>query len=171
MDTLTPLPDSARRVADLLSALGHTQPVILLPATGRTSAEAAAALGCDVAEIAKSVVMRRLADDSAVMIVASGANRVDEQKIAALVGAVGKADARFVKAQTGYSIGGVCPIGHCQTVRLLVDADLLRFDRIWAAAGHPHAVFGLSPRELLTMTGAPAVDVALRSEPDAQTGI
>ncbi|HPT49712.1 MAG TPA: YbaK/EbsC family protein [Accumulibacter sp.] len=167
MDTPDSLPESARRVADLLGAIGHAHPVILLPATGRTSAEAAAALGCDVAEIAKSVVMRRLADDTAVMVVASGANRVDEQKVAALVGAVGKADARFVKAHTGYSIGGVCPIGHCQTVRVLVDADLLRFDRIWVAAGHPHAVFKLSPRELLTMTGAPAVDVALRTEPAA----
>ncbi|HMW18865.1 MAG TPA: YbaK/EbsC family protein [Accumulibacter sp.] len=156
------LPEAAQRVADTLRAIGHRQPVTMLPATGRTSAEAAAALGCQVAEIAKSVVLRRLADDAAVMVVASGVNRIDEDKVAALLGAVGKADARFVKERTGYSIGGVCPVGHPQPLSMLVDADLLNYPQIWAAAGHPHAVFQLTPQELLAMTGAPAVDIALR---------
>ena len=160
MEAVVQLPDAARRVADLLNEIGHTGSVVLLPASGRTSAEAAAGLGCSVAEIAKSIVFRRVADDRAVMVVASGANRVDESKVAALVGPLAKANASFVKEHTGYSIGGVCPIGHVRETIVLVDRDLLRFDSIWAAAGHPHAVFKLSPSELLAMTGAPAVDIA-----------
>ncbi|NEX63239.1 YbaK/EbsC family protein [Noviherbaspirillum galbum] len=162
-ETDTRLPDTARRVADLLAAMGHDRQVVMLPATGKTSAEAAAGLGCDIAQIAKSIVFRRLSDDAAVMIVASGANRVDEGKVAALVGALGKADAKFVKERIGYAIGGVCPIGHVQKTVMLVDEDLLKLDNVWAAAGHPHAVFNLTPRQLLDMTGAPVADVALRA--------
>ncbi|MGH8808680.1 MAG: YbaK/EbsC family protein [Noviherbaspirillum sp.] len=157
------LPDTAQRVADLLNELGHDKPVVMLPETGKTSAEAAAGLGCSVAEIAKSIVFRRLADDAAVMVIASGINRVDEHKVAAIVGALGKADAKFVKERIGYAIGGVCPIGHLQKTVMLVDEDLLKLDSVWAAAGHPHAVFNLTPRQLLAMTGAPAADVALRT--------
>lgn len=157
------LPDSAQRVADLLRELGHDKPVVMLPATGKTSAEAAAGLGCSVAEIAKSIVFRRLADDAPVMVVASGANRVDEDKVAAIVGALGRADAKFVRERIGYAIGGVCPIGHVQKTVMLIDEDLLKFDSVWAAAGHPHAVFNLTPQQLLAMTGAPVADVALRT--------
>jgi prolyl-tRNA editing enzyme YbaK/EbsC (Cys-tRNA(Pro) deacylase) len=156
------LPESAQRVADLLHALGHDKPIVMLPATGKTSAEAAAGLGCSVAAIAKSIVFRRLSDDAPVMVVASGANRVDESKVTALVGALGKADAKFVKERIGYSIGGVCPIGHAGKTVMLIDQDLLKLDSVWAAAGHPHAVFNLSPQQLVGMTGAPVVDVALR---------
>lgn len=158
------LPDSAQRVADLLSAIGHDKPVVMLPETGKTSAEAAAGLGCDIAAIAKSIVFRRLSDDAAVMIVASGANRVDEQKVAAIVGPLGRADAKFVKQRIGYAIGGVCPIGHVEKTVMLIDEDLMRLDSLWAAAGHPHAVFNLTPQQLLNMTGAPLADVALRVE-------
>lgn len=158
----TTLPDTAQRVADLLQALGHDQPVVMLPETGKTSAEAAAGLGCSVAEIAKSIVFRRLSDDAAVMVVASGANRVDEHKVAALVGPLGRADAKFVKTRIGYAIGGVCPIGHVEKTVMLIDEDLMKLDSVWAAAGHPHAVFNLTPQQLKTMTGAPVVDVALR---------
>lgn len=157
------LPDSSRRVADLLAALGHDKSVVMLPESGKTSAEAAAGLGCSVAEIAKSIVFRRVADDAAVMVVASGANRVDEAKVAALVGPLAKANAQFVKERTGYTIGGVCPIGHAGPTVMLVDRDLLQFDSIWAAAGHPHAVFNLTPAQLLAMTAAPVADVALRA--------
>jgi prolyl-tRNA editing enzyme YbaK/EbsC (Cys-tRNA(Pro) deacylase) len=162
MSTVPSLPDSAQRVAGLLAAIGHDQPVVMLPASGKTSAEAAAGLGCSVAAIAKSIVFRRLADDAAVMVVASGANRVDEQKVAAVVGAIGKADARFVRERIGYAIGGVCPIGHVGPTVMLIDDDLLKLDQLWAAAGHPHAVFRLTPAQLLAMTGAPTADVALR---------
>lgn len=156
------LPDTAQKVADLLKGLGHDKPVVMLPETGKTSAEAAAGLGCTVAEIAKSIVFRRKADDAAVMVVASGANRVDEKKVAAIVGELGKADAKFVRERIGYAIGGVCPIGHVEKTVMLVDEDLFKLDSVWAAAGHPHAVFNLTPRQLLEMTGAPVADVALR---------
>lgn len=157
------LPDSAQRVADLLAAMGHDKQVVMLPETGKTSAEAAAGLGCSVAEIAKSIVFRRLLDDAAVMVVASGSNRVDEAKVAALVGPLGKADARFVKERIGYAIGGVCPIGHVGKTVMLIDEDLLELNSVWAAAGHPHAVFNLTPQQLVTMTAAPVADVALRA--------
>jgi prolyl-tRNA editing enzyme YbaK/EbsC (Cys-tRNA(Pro) deacylase) len=158
------LPDTAQRVADLLRELSHDKPVVLLPETGKTSAEAAAGLGCTVAEIAKSIVFRRLADDAPVMVVASGANRVDEHKVAAIVGPLGRADAKFIKTSIGYSIGGVCPIGHVSKTVMLIDEDLMKLDSVWAAAGHPHAVFNLTPQQLLAMTGAPVVDVALRAD-------
>ena len=163
MSTDTVLPDTAQRVAGLLHSLGHDQPIVMLPATGKTSAEAAAGLGCQVAEIAKSIVFRRLLDDVAVMVVASGINRVDESKVAALVGPLGKADARFVKEKIGYAIGGVCPIGHLEKTVMLIDQDLLQYSHVWAAAGHPHAVFRLTPEQLQNMTGAPVADVALRA--------
>lgn len=157
------LPESAQRVADLLTQIGHDKQVVMLPETGKTSAEAAAGLGCSVAEIAKSIVFRRLTDDAAVMVVASGSNRVDESKVAALVGPLGKADARFVRERIGYAIGGVCPIGHVGKTVMLIDSDLLELDSVWAAAGHPHAVFNLTPRQLVAMTAAPVADVALRA--------
>lgn len=165
MHTQTPanLPETAQRVADLLTAIGHDQPIVMLPVTGKTSAEAAAGLGCSIAAIAKSIVFRRLADDAAVMVVASGANRVDESKVAALVGPLGKADAKFVRERIGYAIGGVCPIGHVEKTVMLLDEDLFLLDSVWAAAGHPHAVFKLSPQQLAAMTGAPVADVAQRS--------
>lgn len=161
-DNLDTLPDSARRVALLLRERGHTKPVVMLPETGKTSAEAAAGLGCSVAQIAKSILFRRVEDDAPVLVIASGANRVDEKKVAAHVGAVGRADAKFVREKTGYAIGGVCPIGHAVPPVTLIDADLLELASLWAAAGHPHAVFNLSPDELIALTGAPVADVALR---------
>jgi prolyl-tRNA editing enzyme YbaK/EbsC (Cys-tRNA(Pro) deacylase) len=157
------LPESAQRVADLLAKMGHDKQVVILSETGKTSAEAAAGLGCSVAEIAKSIVFRRLADDAAVMVVASGSNRVDEAKVAAIVGPLGKADARFVKERIGYAIGGVCPIGHVGKTLMLIDEDLLQLTSVWAAAGHPHAVFNLTPQQLVKMTAAPVVDIALRT--------
>ncbi len=159
----TKLPDTAQRVADLLGAMGHDGPVIMLPQSGKTSAEAAAGLGCSVAQIAKSIVFRRVSDDAPVMVIASGANRVDERKVEALIGAIRKADANFVKERIGFAIGGVCPIGHPGHVPILVDQDLLQLPTLWAAAGHPHAVFRLTPAQLLKMTGAVPADVALRN--------
>lgn len=160
---LESLPESSRRVARLLQELGHDRPVVMLPQTGKTSAEAAAGLGCEVAQIAKSIIFRRLTDNSPVLVVASGINRVDEAKVAALVGALGKADARFVREATGYAIGGVCPIGHATKPVMLLDTDLFRYDSLWAAAGHPNAVFNLTPDQLARMTGASRADVAQRA--------
>lgn len=153
------LPDSARRVADLLRELGYDNQVVMLPETGNTSAAAAQGLGCSVAEIAKSIVFRRLADDAAVMVIASGVNRIDEARVAALVGPVGRANPKFVKAKTGYTIGGVCPVGHAEKNVLLIDSSLMALPAIWAAAGHHHAVFRLTPQQLVAMTGAPVVDI------------
>ena len=161
-DDLCTLPESARRVALLLRERGHAGQVVMLAETGKTSAEAAAGLGCEVAQIAKSILFRRREDDAPVLVVASGANRVDEKKVAAQVGEIARADAKFVREKTGYAIGGVCPIGHATPTVTLIDADLLALDSLWAAAGHPHAVFNLSPRELVALTGAPVADVALR---------
>ena len=162
MSSAPSLPETAQRVAALLQTLGHEHPIVMLPASGKTSAEAAAGLGCSVAEIAKSIVFRRLSDDAAVMVVASGSNRVDENKLAAIVGALGRADAKFVKEKIGYAIGGVCPIGHLEKTLMLIDQDLLQYEAVWAAAGHPHAVFKLSPAQLIAMTNAPLVDIAVR---------
>ncbi|MEX3930426.1 YbaK/EbsC family protein [Paraburkholderia phymatum] len=156
------LPDSARRVSLLLRERGHAGQIVMLPETGKTSAEAAAGLGCSIAQIAKSILFRRREDDAPVLIVASGANRVDEKKVAAQVGDIARADAKFVREKTSYAIGGVCPIGHTTQPVTLIDADLFTLDSLWAAAGHPHAVFNLTPQELAALTGAPVVDVALR---------
>ncbi len=156
------LPESAARVAQCLRELGHPHAIVMLPASGKTSAEAAAGLGCEVAQIAKSIVFRRQADDAAVMVIASGRNRVDEAKVSALVGPLSKANAEFVRSKTGYAIGGVCPVGHPQQNVILIDEDLQHYGQIWAAAGHPHAVFPLNCQELQQLTGAPVVDIALR---------
>jgi prolyl-tRNA editing enzyme YbaK/EbsC (Cys-tRNA(Pro) deacylase) len=161
-DNLESLPEAARRVALLLRERGYAKPIVMLPETGKTSAEAAAGLGCNVAQIAKSILFRRRDDDAPVLVIASGANRVDERKVAAHVGEVGRADAKFVREKTGYAIGGVCPVGHAVEPVTLIDEDLFTLDSLWAAAGHPHAVFNLTPQELEALTGAPVVDVALR---------
>lgn len=158
--TQTPIPDGARRVAETLAGLGHPHEVVMLPVTGRTAADAASALGVQLGQIAKSIVFRRLSDDAAVLVVTSGDLRVDERKVSALVGKVGRADADFVKASTGFSIGGVSPIGHTSAPVILVDRELFRFDQVWAAAGHPYAVFPLSPDELVQLTGAPVEEIA-----------
>jgi len=146
------------------TALGDRFQVLEFDASTRTAEDAASAVGCSVAQIAKSILFRRREDDAPVLVIASGANRVDEKKVAAHVGEVGRADAKFVREKTGYAIGGVCPIGHATTPVTLIDADLFELESLWAAAGHPHAVFNLSPQELAVLTGAPVVDVALRSE-------
>ena len=139
---------------------------LMLDDAARTAQQAADALGVAVGQIAKSIVFRRKPDDAAVLVVTSGDQRVDEKKLAALVCAdgqrLGRADAEFVKNKTGFSIGGVSPLAHTNPVVLLIDESLLRFDQIWAAAGHPNAVFQLAPADLEWMTGAPVVDVAVR---------
>ena len=152
-------PEGFRRVSALLAARQHAHAPVYLASAARTSQEAAAALGVGVGQIAKSVVFRRRADDAAVVVVTSGDRRVDERKVAAIVGAIGRADAEFVKAKTGFTIGGVAPLGHATPPVLLVDRELFRFDEIWAAAGHPNGVFRSSPAALVELTGAPVHDV------------
>ena len=153
------LPEGFRRVTQALAELGHAHAPLSLEVSARTSQEAADALGVQVGQIAKSVIFRRKSDDSAVLVVASGDRRVDEKKVAALVGSLGRADADFVKARTGFSIGGVSPVAHATPAFTLIDRELFRFDEIWAAAGHPNGVFRLSPGDLERLTGAPVADV------------
>ena len=155
------LPEGTRRVAAALAAAGHPHEVVMLPVTGRTAQDAADALGVQLGQIAKSIVFRRLSDDAATMVITSGDRRVDEKQVSALVGKLGRADADFVKAATGFSIGGVSPVGGTPGMVVLIDRQLFRFTEIWAAAGHPYAVFPLSPDELVELTGAPVADVVV----------
>ena len=151
---------TALRTAQLLRDAGVDAGVVEFEQPTRTSAEAAAAIGCSVAEIAKSIVFRGRNSGQAVVVVASGDNRVSEAKVAAALGEpLARADADFVRAATGYAIGGVAPIGHAQAVRLLLDQDLRRFATVWAAGGTPFSVFPVTPQELRDLTGADWADV------------
>jgi prolyl-tRNA editing enzyme YbaK/EbsC (Cys-tRNA(Pro) deacylase) len=152
-------PEGFQRVAAALAARAHPHPPRWLEVAARTSQEAADALGVSVGQIAKSVIFRRRADDAAVLVVTSGDRRVDEKRVASITGALARADAEFVKARTGFSIGGVAPLAHANTPVTLIDRELFRFSEIWAAAGHPNGVFRLSPAELVALTGAPVEDV------------
>ena len=156
---LQALPEGVERVARALQALGHAHAPQMLDGSAPTAQEAADVLGVQLGQIAKSVIFRRKLDGVAVLVVTSGDRRVDEKKVSALVGKVGRADADFVKSQTGFSIGGVSPLAHLYPPVTLLDAQLWRFDEIWAAAGHPHGVFRLTPDDLLRLTGAPQADV------------
>ena len=144
----------AERFRAALAEGGWSHDIVILPDSTRTAKEAAAAVGCDVAQIVKSLVFRATTTGRPVLVIACGANRVDESLVGSLVGEpIGKADADFVRANTGFAIGGVAPIGHAVAPVTLVDEDLLAFATIWAAAGTPNAVFCLTPAELLQMTG------------------
>lgn len=159
------LPESVQHVAAELLRLGHPHPPRMLDQACRTAQQAADALGVALGQIAKSIVFRRAAADgkdagAAVLVIASGDRRVDEKKVAALVGPIGRADAAFVKARTGFSIGGVAPVAHATAPVTLIERGLLRFGVVWAAAGHPHAVFALRPQDVQRLTGAPWADVA-----------
>ena len=153
---------TALRTSQLLRDAGVDALVVEFEQPTRTSAEAAAAIGCSVAEIAKSIVFRGKTSGLAVVVVASGDNRVSEAKVAAKLGEpLARADADFVRTATGYAIGGVAPIGHSQPVKLLLDEDLQRFETVWAAGGTPFSVFPLKPEQLRSLTGAEWTDVRL----------
>lgn len=149
-----PLKDSARRVQEAVRALGFDFQVLEFPASTRTAAEAAAAIGCLEAQIAKSLVFARHPSGNPVLVIASGANRVDESRLAALCGEqIRRADADYVKEQTGFAIGGIPPVGHIQPLPTWLDEDLQQYPEIWAAAGTPNAVFRLTPAALHALTG------------------
>jgi prolyl-tRNA editing enzyme YbaK/EbsC (Cys-tRNA(Pro) deacylase) len=131
-----------------------------MPQTTRTAAEAAAAIGCTVAQIAKSLVFRGMRTNTPLLVIASGTNRVDEGKLAALVGEpIAKADAAFARKHTGFAIGGVPPVGHPAPLQTFLDEDLQQYGEIWAAAGTPHAVFRLTPNDLLALTSGKVIPV------------
>ena len=155
------LPASSLRVQDALAERGVHSEIVYLQRAARTSAEAAAAVGCRVDQIAKSLVFRGASSGRPLLVIASGANRVDEARVGGVVGEpLGKADADFVRAHTGFAIGGVAPLAHPAPLTTLIDEHLLKWDRIWAAAGHPHTVFPLTPSELVRITGGRVVAVA-----------
>ncbi|XKH36585.1 YbaK/EbsC family protein [Azospirillum doebereinerae] len=151
MEALSP---SARRVQDLLDAAGLGHRVVEHAGSTRTSEDAAAAVGCAVAQIAKSLIFRAKESGRPVLVIASGANRVDEKAVGRLIGEkIERADPDFVRESTGYAIGGVSPIGHAVPPLVLIDADLMALDSLWAAAGTPNAVFRLTPADLVALTG------------------
>jgi prolyl-tRNA editing enzyme YbaK/EbsC (Cys-tRNA(Pro) deacylase) len=154
------LSQSALKVQKALNEIGLQLEVIELPASTRTSLEAAQAVGCQVGQIAKSIIFQALASHRPVMVIASGPNRVNEKVIEALIGeAIGKADADFVRQRTGFVIGGVPPVGHTERIETFIDQDLLHYSEIWAAAGTPHAVFRLTPADLQHITNGMVINI------------
>ncbi|MFL6579852.1 MAG: YbaK/EbsC family protein [Burkholderiales bacterium] len=142
------------RIQGLLDQAGVPALVVEFDKPTRTSADAALAIGCSVSEIAKSIVFRIKSSGKALLVVASGDNRVSEQKVEQIIGEpIGIADAAFVRESTGFAIGGVAPLGHQHPVEVLLDGDLQRFKKLWAAGGTPYSVFPVSPAELQRITG------------------
>jgi prolyl-tRNA editing enzyme YbaK/EbsC (Cys-tRNA(Pro) deacylase) len=149
---------SVQRVRAALAALGHPDTITAFPAGTRTAADAAAAVGCDVAQIAKSIIFRAGARPA--VIITSGANRVDRGKAELALGTrLKSADADWVRDTTGFAVGGVSPVGHLTPPLVVLDQELLALDPVWAAAGSPSHVFRTTPAELLRMTGALAADI------------
>ena len=153
------------RVRESLRAAGFADTITVMPEATHTAQATADALGCDVGEIAKSIIFRAN-DGRVVLVITSGRNRVDDKKVSANLGQkIGKADADFVRAQTGFVIGGVAPVAHPSPPLTLMDEDLLRYAAIWPAAGHPNSMFCISPQDLARVTGAEVIDVAQRKSP------
>jgi prolyl-tRNA editing enzyme YbaK/EbsC (Cys-tRNA(Pro) deacylase) len=152
---------SVERVRQALASAGLVADIVELPGAARTAQAAADFLGCGVGQIANSLVFRAEATDGAVLVMSSGAKRVDTALLAALLGEpVGKADAEFVRRHTGFAIGGVAPVGHAGSLRAFVETSLAAHRDIWAAAGHPHTVFRLSYDELVRITSGEQADLA-----------
>lgn len=154
---------SARRVQEALRALDGDQRVIELKETARSAIEAAAAIGCPVERIAKSLVFRGRTSGKAILVIASGSRRVDEERVAEIVGErIRRASPEFVREATGFAIGGVPPLGHERPLETLVDETLMDLEAVWAAAGTPSAVFRITPAELVRLTRGRVAAVASR---------
>ena len=154
------LSTSAQKVQDALAELGMSLQVVELPSSTRTAIEAAQAVGCQVGQIVKSLVFRAAHSDRPVLVVASGANRVNETLLGQVLGEpIDKADADYVRLRTGFAIGGVPPLAHAEPLTIFIDQDLFKYTEIWAAAGTPHAVFCLTPAQLVAMTGGQVVQI------------
>lgn len=152
---------AVERVRSALRRFGLAAEIVELPGAARTAKAAAEFLGCEVGQIANSLVFGAEMSDSAVLVMSSGARRIDTVRLAALVGQpIAKADADFVRKHTGFVIGGVAPVGHSGILQTFVERTLARYPELWAAAGHPHTVFRLTYPELLRITASSAVDVA-----------
>lgn len=158
---MTTLPDAAARVQGAAAALGLAIEVRVMPDSTRTAADAAVACGCDVGQIVKSLVFKGKTSGKPYLLLVSGSNRVDEKGVAAVLGeALTRPDADFVRATTGFAIGGIPPLGHASPVETWIDEDLLRYLTVWAAAGTPNAVFAVNPETLRDATGARPLRVA-----------
>jgi prolyl-tRNA editing enzyme YbaK/EbsC (Cys-tRNA(Pro) deacylase) len=155
-----PLSPSAQKIQDLLNALGYHYTVIEHIESTRTAQEAADRAGCELGQIVKSLIFKGKESGKPILVLTSGANRVDEKRISGYAGeAIGRADADFVRAVTGFAIGGVPPVGHLQKMEAYLDEDFLRYPTIWAAAGTPNAIFELKTEDLQKMTDGKVVMV------------
>ena len=151
---MTTLSSSAQKIQDQLLALGFNYTVIEHAESTRTAQEAADRAGCELGQIVKSLIFRGKDSGKPILVLTSGANRADEKRIAEYAGElIGRADADFVRAVTGFAIGGVPPIGHAQAMETYLDEDFLQYETIWAAAGTPNAIFELITTDLQKMTG------------------
>ena len=151
---------SAKSVQDALSSKGIEAEVVILDVSARTAEDAAKAIGCLVAQIAKSLIFRTKVSGRAILVLASGINRVNEKVIAKAVGEeIVKADADFTREKTGFAIGGIPPVGHKEKIETYIDEDLLQYEELWAAAGTPHAVFNLKPAILESLTGGRVIPI------------
>ena len=160
MTVSKPLHSSAQRVQEALNAYGVACQVVELPDSTRSAQEAADAIGCEVGQIVKSLIFRGKQTGTPILVLASGMNRVNEKRLKALIGEpISKADADFVRQKTGFAIGGVAPVGHAEPLTAYIDEDLLQYAEIWAAAGTPHAVFRLTPEDLLKIARGQVVNV------------
>ncbi len=155
-----PLSSSAQKIQDLLNLLGYSYSVIEHAESTRTAQEAADRAGCALGQIVKSLIFRGKESGKPILVLTSGANRVDEKLIAQHAAEpIGRADADFVRTVTGFAIGGVPPIGHAQKMETYLDEDFLHYEKIWAAAGTPNAIFELNTSDLQKMTGGKTVMV------------
>jgi len=156
----TTLSASARKVQEALHAFDVICQVIELPDSTRSAKDAAQAIGCEVGQIVKSLVFKGARSGKPILVLTSGSNRVNEKTLEKFVAEpIKKADATFVREKTGFAIGGIPPLGHTEKPETYLDADLLRYEEIWAAAGTPHAVFKLTPQDLQKITDGQIVSV------------
>jgi Cys-tRNA(Pro) deacylase len=154
------LKPSAQIVQEALQRHGLTCDVVQMQETTRSAEDAARAVGCEVGQIAKSLVFEGTQSHRPVLVITSGANRVNEKTIGQnLAESIKMADPEYVRETTGFAIGGVAPIGHRHPLKIFIDEDLLRYEKVWAAAGTPHAVFKLTPDELIMITNGTVISV------------
>lgn len=154
------LSPSAQKVQDALAAQGLILEVVELPDSARTADEAARSIGCHVGQIVKSLIFKTKRSGHPVLVLVSGANRVDERKVESLIDEpLGKANADFVRQETGFAIGGVPPLGHKKSIPTFIDEDLLSYEDVWAAAGNPHAVFKIASSDLAKISTGKVVDI------------
>jgi len=154
------LSKNARVLQDFLKRKGIETKVVEFPESTRTAEEAAKAIGCEVAQIIKSIIFRTKKTKKPILVLASGVNRVNVEKIAAALGEeISKADADFTREATGFAIGGIPPVGHLNKIETFIDDDLLKFQELWAAAGTPHAVFNLDSSHLVSLTSGKVISI------------